>query len=104
MADTVTNGLHELVHRNGIGPLWCGGREVLRRIFVTVRDRQWREVAPTHWESDIDEARRTATITARHISDQGEDGVGHPYNVADGVTDAGKLHSGAIEEGLCAAD
>jgi hypothetical protein len=28
----------------------------------------------------------------------------HPYNVADGVTDAGKLHSGAIEEGLCAAD
>jgi len=41
---------------------------------------------------------------ARHISDQGEDGVGHPYNVADGVTDAGKLHSGAIEEGLCAAD
>ena len=25
---------------------------------------------------------------ARHISDQGEDGVAHPYNVADGVTDA----------------
>jgi hypothetical protein len=41
---------------------------------------------------------------ARHISDPGEDGVAHPYNVADGVTDAGKLHSGAIEEGLCAAD
>src|ERR1700676_3655208 len=35
---------------------------------------------------------------ARNISDQGEDGVAHPYNVADGVTDAGKLHSGAIEE------
>jgi hypothetical protein len=69
MADTLNNTLYKLAHRDGIGPVHCNGREVLRRIFLTVRDRQWREVAPTHWESAIDEARRTATVTARHISD-----------------------------------
>src|ERR1700722_17968471 len=39
---------------------------------------------------------------ARHISDQGEDGVAHPYNVADGVTDAGKLHSNVTLAGFVA--
>jgi hypothetical protein len=61
--------LRDLVSRVGIGPVWCDGHEVLRRIFVTVRDKNWQEVPPTQWESEIDEAQRTATLTARHISD-----------------------------------
>jgi D-apionolactonase len=29
---------------------WCG-REVIRRLFVTVRDEHWRETPPTEWEA-----------------------------------------------------
>ena len=50
--------------------MWCDGREILRRIFVTVRDRLWQEIAPTRWDSEIDEARRTITMAARHTNDQ----------------------------------
>ena len=61
--------LRDLVSRDGIAPVWCDGHEVLRRIFVTVRDKNWQEVPPAQWESEIDQAQRTATLTARHISD-----------------------------------
>jgi hypothetical protein len=62
-------GLRDLVRRDGVGPVWCDGREILRRIFVTVRDANWKEVPPTQWNSEIDEGQRTATLTARHVSD-----------------------------------
>lgn len=63
------SGLRELVRRDGVGPVRCDGKEILRRIFVTVRDWTWREIAPTQWESEVDEGQRTATLTARHVSD-----------------------------------
>ena len=69
IANTPDSGLRSLVSPDGVGPVWCDGREVLRRVFVTVRDRQWREIAATHWKSSIDEAQGTATLSARHVSD-----------------------------------
>ena len=62
------SGWSELVRRDGVGSVWCEGREILQRIFVTVRDKNWKEVAPTHWQSEIDEARGIARLTARHES------------------------------------
>src|SRR6266702_1164035 len=69
-ANAPDSWLRSLVAPDGVGPVWCDRREVLRRVFVTVRDRQWREVAVTHWESSIDEARGTVILNARHVSDQ----------------------------------
>jgi hypothetical protein len=48
---------------SSFGPFYCEGREVLRRIFVTVRDRHWQEIRPTYWESSTD-----GCVTARHQS------------------------------------
>ena len=61
--------LNSLVQRGALGPFYCEGHEVLRRIFVTVRDRHWQEIAPTEWEAAIDESRRTVSMAARHISE-----------------------------------
>ena len=64
------NGLAaRLIGEGGIGPVHCGGHEILRRIFVTVRDRNWQEVPPTHWISDVDDRRGVATLEARHVGD-----------------------------------
>jgi hypothetical protein len=52
-----------------VGPIWCDGHEILRRIFVTVRDGRWREVAPTQWETSVDEASGSIAFNARHTSD-----------------------------------
>ena len=70
MAYAPNSTLRELVRPDGIAPVWCDGHEFLRRMFITVRDRCWREVGPTHWESAVDEAKRTATLMACHISEQ----------------------------------
>jgi D-apionolactonase len=59
--------LRELVRPDGIAGVWCDGREILRRIFVTVRDHRWAEVGPTQWESFLDQAQGTATLKARHV-------------------------------------
>lgn len=42
------------------------GREVVRRIFVTVRDADWREVPPIEWSSTFDARRRVLSIAARY--------------------------------------
>ena len=61
--------LRDLVRSDGVARMWCAGHEIVRRIFVTVRDEDWKEVPPTHWSSEIDEAQCIATLTARHVSD-----------------------------------
>lgn len=61
--------MRDLIRHGSIGPVYSAGHEILRRIFVTVRDRNWQEVAPTHWESVVDEQRRTISIAARHTSE-----------------------------------
>lgn len=61
--------MRDLIRHGSIGPVHSAGHEILRRIFVTVRDRNWQEVAPTQWESVVDEQRRTVNITARHTSE-----------------------------------
>ena len=40
----------------------------------------------------------------RHSRDQGEDGITHPQDRPEAMTDAGKSKSVAIEEGLYPAD
>jgi hypothetical protein len=62
-------GMRELIGDGWIGPVQCAGREILRRIFVTARDRNWQEVRPANFERTIDETRRTARLLARHTSD-----------------------------------
>lgn len=64
-----THNLREWVRRDGVGPIWWDGYEVLQRIFVTVRDRNWLEIPPTVWRSEVDIDRGTATLTARHESE-----------------------------------
>ena len=64
------SSLRDLVRQGYIGPFWCEGQEILRRIFVTVRDRRWGEVPPTNFEYAIDEPAGIATFNARHTSDE----------------------------------
>ena len=49
-----------------------GGHEILRRIFVTVRDKNWAEVPPTEWRCSVDEEASVVRIEARHRSDSVE--------------------------------
>ena len=63
------NPLSNVVKHGSIGPVWFEGRELIRRLFVTVRDEQWQEIAPKEWTSDIDELSATVFISARHVSD-----------------------------------
>jgi len=62
------SSLRDLIGPGYIGPIWSGGQEILRRIFVTVRDGQWREVAPTQWETSVDQASGSIVFNARHAS------------------------------------
>jgi hypothetical protein len=57
-----------LVGSGYFGPVSSAGRQVLQRIFVTVRDREWREIVPQKWECEVHDEDRRATITARHTS------------------------------------
>lgn len=66
------SSLADLVGQGCIAPVWCDGREILRRIFVTVRNKEWREIPPTLWESTVDEATRTIQFNAHHL-DEGVD-------------------------------
>jgi D-apionolactonase len=61
--------LKELIRPNGFGPFYCEGREILRQIFVSVRDRHWREIAATQCDCSVDEVKREILIKARHISE-----------------------------------
>jgi D-apionolactonase len=68
-SNPLTSALADLIHYGGVAPVWCDGHEILRRIFVTVRDWQWQEIAPREWDHKVDEASRTVSMSARHISD-----------------------------------
>lgn len=61
--------MREIVPHGSFGPFYSGGQEILRRIFVTVRDAHWREIAPSEWICTLDESRQLATVKARHVSD-----------------------------------
>jgi hypothetical protein len=60
--------LSDLIRPDGIGKVWYEGREILQRIFVTVRDSHWAEIPPSQFESSIDESTGAAILRARHIS------------------------------------
>jgi hypothetical protein len=68
-AHSLNKSLAELVGEGWIGPVQCAGREVLRRIFVTVRDRNWQEVSATKFDAVVHEPTRTVRLSARHTSD-----------------------------------
>src|SRR4051794_18085615 len=61
--------MNDLVKHGSIGPIWSDGSEIIRRIFVTVRDKNWQEIAPQHWETAVDHASGDVLISARHTSD-----------------------------------
>jgi hypothetical protein len=61
--------LQELIRDTSFGPFYWNGFEFLRRIFVTVRDRNWREISPHQWECSVDEAQSTIEVSARHTSE-----------------------------------
>lgn len=61
--------LRDLITQVSVGPVRCGAHEILRRIFITVRDCHWREIVPIHWDSQICESQRTAYLSARHRSE-----------------------------------
>jgi hypothetical protein len=61
--------MDDLIRSNGFGPFHCQGVEILRRIFVTVRDRNWREVSPTNFNCKVNEAPQTIVVEARHASE-----------------------------------
>src|SRR4051794_19096886 len=64
----LNSALSDLIRPAGIGKVWCEGREILQRIFVTVRDSHWAEIPPSQFESSIDESTGTAVLRARHIN------------------------------------
>jgi hypothetical protein len=59
---------HSIQH-GSIGPVYWDQYEVLRRIFVTVRDRNWQEIAPKQWNAITHQSRGSVDFTARHCSD-----------------------------------
>lgn len=64
-----SSSLSGLVRHGSIGPVYASGHELLRRIFVTVRDRNWQEVAPCKGTSEVDESRGVVKLAARHTSE-----------------------------------
>jgi D-apionolactonase len=63
------SSMQQLIRAQGFGPFVCAGHEFLRRLFVTVRDRDWQEIPPTQWECTADEAGRSILVNARHTSE-----------------------------------
>ena len=61
--------MQTLIRANGFGPFYHDGQEMLRRIFVTVRDGNWCEVSPTEWQCRPNEAERIIDVSARHRSE-----------------------------------
>jgi hypothetical protein len=61
--------LQELIRDASFGPFYWNGFEFLRRIFVTVRDRNWREISPHQWDCSVDEGQSTIEVSARHKSE-----------------------------------
>jgi hypothetical protein len=65
-----SSSMHDLIRKSSFGPFYHHGCEFLRRVGVTVRDRDWREVSPTRWACRVKEAERVIEVTARHRSDR----------------------------------
>jgi len=61
--------LGDVVKHGSIGPIWSVGREILRRIFVTVRDKRWQEIGPQSWLAEFQAASNMMSFSARHTSD-----------------------------------
>lgn len=61
--------MRDLIKHGSLGPIHSAGHEIVRRIFVTVRDRNWQEVAPSVWETQADAEGHTVSLIARHKSD-----------------------------------
>jgi len=61
--------MQSLIRANGFGPFYHERREFLRRVLVTVRDRNWREVAPVQWDCAMNETARSIDVLARHTSE-----------------------------------
>jgi D-apionolactonase len=56
------------IHDNGFGPFFCDGVELVRRLFVTVRDEAWQETLPSSWISTVDDSSRMVRVEARHTT------------------------------------
>jgi D-apionolactonase len=61
--------MDDLIRPNGFGPFHRQGVEIVRRVFVTVRDREWREISPTYWNCTVNEPLQTTVVEARHVSE-----------------------------------
>ncbi|HEX2100323.1 MAG TPA: hypothetical protein VHF69_06660, partial [Candidatus Synoicihabitans sp.] len=61
--------MRNLIRDGSLGPIHSAGHEIVRRIFVTVRDRNWQEVAPADWQANIDAEHGRVAVYARHRSD-----------------------------------
>lgn len=61
--------MRNLIRDGSLGPIYSAGHEIVRRIFVTVRDRNWQEIAPTVWETQLDSERNAVSLFARHQSE-----------------------------------
>jgi hypothetical protein len=44
-------------------------REIIRRLFVTVRDQVWQETPPVEWHVDLSNSPTSVSFKARHTSD-----------------------------------
>lgn len=65
----LSGAVADVVHHGSIGPIRSGGCEIIRRIFVTVRDKNWQEVAPQQWSTEVDRESGNVLISARHTND-----------------------------------
>jgi len=54
------------VGTGSIGPIYLGGHEIVRRIFVTLRNSRWQEVTPSEWRVERHSA-LSVSIEARHV-------------------------------------
>ena len=61
--------MRNLIRDGSLGPIYSAGHEIVRRIFVTVRDRNWQEITPAQWETKVDSDRGVLHVSARHTSD-----------------------------------
>ena len=61
--------MRNLIRDGSLGPIYSAGHEIVRRIFVTVRDRNWQEITPAYWKTKVDAERGVVQVSARHTSD-----------------------------------
>jgi hypothetical protein len=67
MSDSGTLPL-KWIGKRWIGPIHVAGHEILRRLFVTVRDKHWHETEASHFDVKVERAGNIARLSARHTS------------------------------------